>query len=383
MTGHEGHRRWSKWQDPESGGRQGTRSLPADVDGAESGRGSACGPGVSGRQRAQGTKPRRSLGLRLAAGCFLIVLSAVTVLAVFVAGCGANEVGDGGPVSLVSPDTGLGMDGVLGPTGSEEGEASSSEPGSTTHSSAPAATPLSTTGMLTLKVYFVRDEKIAPLSRVVPRTLAVGTAALKELVNGPTPAEAEDGISSYIPPGTGLLELSVADGVATVDLSREFSSGGGSLSMTMRLAQVVFTLTQFPTVDSVRFKLDGEPISVLGGEGVLLDRPVTRQDYEEMSPAILVESPTWGATVGSPLRVTGTANVLEAVFRLDLVDTRGKVLVSEAVRATAGTGTRGLFDVTVNFVTENSDPITLQVYTRSPKDGKPTDMLAIPLRVGP
>ena len=37
--------------------------------------------------------------------------------------------------------------------------------------------------------------------------------------------------------------------------------------MQTRLAQVVYTLTQFPTVDGVVFSLDGEPIDVLGGEG--------------------------------------------------------------------------------------------------------------------
>ena len=84
--------------------------------------------------------------------------------------------------------------------------------------------------------------------------------------------------------------------------------------MFTRLAQVVFTLTQFPTVDGVRFKLDGKLIDTLGGEGIIIDEPLDRDDYEDMSPAILVESPTVGATLRSPMRITGTANVFEAVF---------------------------------------------------------------------
>ena len=70
--------------------------------------------------------------------------------------------------------------------------------------------------------------------------------------------------------------------------------------MLMRLAQVVFTLTQFPTVDGVNFKLDGKAIDVLGGEGIIIDHPMSRADYEDMSPAILVESPTVGNSVSSP-----------------------------------------------------------------------------------
>ena len=118
--------------------------------------------------------------------------------------------------------------------------------------------------------------------------------------------------------------------------------------MFMRLAQVVFTLTQFPTVEGVEFKLDGKPIDVLGGEGIIIDHPMTRADYEDLSPAILVESPTLGDTVSSPVRVTGTANVFEAVFRINIVDWDGLIIADQRVQATSGTGTRGTFDVTIS-----------------------------------
>jgi len=204
---------------------------------------------------------------------------------------------------------------------------------------------------------------------------------MRALLAGPTDAETEAGMFSSIPEGTTFLGLAINDGVATVDLSKEYSSGGGSLSMMMRLAEVVFTLTQFPTVDGVEFKLDGEPIDVLGGEGIIIDHPMTRADYEDMSPAILVESPALGDTVTSPVRVTGTANVFEAVFSINIVDWDGLIIADEVVTATSGTGTRGTFDVTVPFELTKAGPGAIIVFAESPKDGSQINVVEIPVEL--
>jgi hypothetical protein len=47
---------------------------------------------------------------------------------------------------------------------------------------------------------------------------------------------------------------------------------------------VVYTLTQFPTIDEVLFHLDGEPVDVFSGEGVVLEDPVDRSDYATILP---------------------------------------------------------------------------------------------------
>ena len=44
--------------------------------------------------------------------------------------------------------------------------------------------------------------------------------------------------------------------------------------MQYRLAQVVYTLTQFGTVRSVVFQIEGETVTVFGSEGIVLDGPV-------------------------------------------------------------------------------------------------------------
>ncbi len=130
-------------------------------------------------------------------------------------------------------------------------------------------------------------------------------------------------LETQIPEGTQLLGLEISDGVATVDLSSEFQSGGGSLSMRMRVAQVVYTLTQFDSVDGVLFEIDGEPVDAIGGEGVMVDTPQTRKDYEDLLPAIAVTSPGFGWDFTSGDLIEGIANVFEANVSWRILDENG------------------------------------------------------------
>lgn len=241
----------------------------------------------------------------------------------------------------------------------------------------PSATD--TSEVIVLSVFFVRDEKIATVHRTAPKTQQVAAAAMAELLAGPTAEDQAAGMTTAIPEGTEYLGTTIDEGVATVDLSSEFESGGGSLSMSARLAQVVYTLTQFPTVDFVQLTLDGEPVDVFGGDGIVLDRPVGRKDFEDLTPIIFVASPAVNDTVSSPLRVTGTANTFEAAFTLQILDSDGAVLVEQPMTATSGSGTRGAFDATIDFDAEPGSQITLRVFELSAKDGSEVNVVEIPL----
>ena len=297
----------------------------------------------------------------------------VIALLMFTAGCGSgSDVGDGGTVSTSTTEV---LEAITTTTEAPE------ETTTTTLASDTPATTLPSADTVALKVYFSKDEMVCAASRVVPETQQVGAAAMRALLDGPTEVEKTGGMVGNIPKGTTFLGLTIADGIATVDLSKEYSSGGGSLSMFMRLAEVVFTLTQFPTVQGVDFKLDGEPIDVLGGEGIIIDHPMTRADFEDLSPAILVESPTLGNTVGSPLRVTGTANVFEAAFKIEIVNWDGLIIAEKVAHATSGTGTRGEFDETVSFTVDKRGLGALIVSSESGKDGSPINVIEIPLQL--
>jgi hypothetical protein len=132
--------------------------------------------------------------------------------------------------------------------------------------------------------------------------------------------------------------------------------------MQARLAQVVYTLTQFPTVEGVLFSLDGEPIDVLGGEGVVIDHPLTRRDYAELLPAILVTSPALNQAVGSSVVIRGSANVFEANVGIEILDQNGDVLADTFTTATCGTGCRGAFRARVAFEVDGEQMGTIVVH---------------------
>jgi germination protein M len=236
-----------------------------------------------------------------------------------------------------------------------------------------AATPTRVT------VYFVRQGHLAPVRRVLPYTLGVTRAALQALLAGPTAAERKLGYFSSIPAGTTLRDVSIAGSLVTVDLTGTFASGGGSFSMLNRVAQVVFTATQFRSdADRVRFLLDGVPVTAIGGEGVLVRPWVSRVSFEAQAPPILVEYPLRGDTVTSPVTVRGTANVFEAWLLVDVLSPSGQVLAHRNVMASTGTGTRGTFSVTLPVSPGHR---VVVAYTHSAKNGARIDVVRVPVTV--
>jgi germination protein M len=316
------------------------------------------------------------------------VLALIAIIALVSVAC--SNVGSGGTLTPRSPDAG-----TIAPPSAEPSSAPSSEPSFEQPTPGPSEPPAETqppataeptptkapSGATSVRVYLFMDEKLVPVRRQVDATRAVGRASLNALFEGPTDEEAAASppLTTSIPDGTILLGLDIAGGLATVDLSREFESGGGSASMFGRLAQVVYTLTQFPTVERVAFKLDGEPIDVFSGEGIVLDGPSDRMDYEAFLPSVFVERPAWGARLGNPVRVSGIANVFEATFFVEVRDDDGRTLAKERVMATCGTGCWGTFDVSIPYDVSSRRPGEVVTYHLSAMDGSPEDVRSYPV----
>lgn len=288
-------------------------------------------------------------------------LAGLLVGALTLAGCGSDDGDDADGTTTTA----------AGSVSTAPGDTSGTT-GDTTDGTDPAAD----TQVL---VYFVRDEKLAASARTVTGE-GVGAAALEAVLAGPNETESGIGFSNAVPAGTEVLGVDIAGGVATVDLNDAFQSGGGSLSMQLRVAQVVATLTQFDTVETVTIRIDGEEVDGIGGEGVPA-AGLDRTDIEDVTPAILLESPAPGATVASPLRITGTGNTFEATYQWEVLDADGGTVAAGFDTATSGTGTRGTFDTEIDLG-DTTGEITLRLFEASAKDGSEINEVTIPLTVG-
>jgi Immunoglobulin-like domain of bacterial spore germination/Sporulation and spore germination len=232
-------------------------------------------------------------------------------------------------------------------------------------------------GTMRTAVYLLRDGKVTPVERTIPFTLDPERAALAALLEGTMDDEAADGLVSAIPDGTELLDLSLENGTATIDLNSTFEGSGGGGSIQGRVAQVVATLTRYRTVDRVAFEIEGEPVESIGGE-VTVDPPVGRGAIEDQTPQILIESPLPGDAVSTPIRLRGTANVFEANVSIEVKDDTGKVVLRTFTTATSGTGTRGTFDTELSLPDTTGD-VTIVAFEASAEDGRPLHAVELPV----
>jgi len=266
-----------------------------------------------------------------------LALAASCLLALALAGCGSDDEGS-------SP----------GGTTTQPPAQTTDPPAQTSTEEEEHAEPI------VISVYFLRDGKVGITRRNAILGAKVGTAAVEQLLAGPTSTDRAAGLTSAIPVGTRLERLSIDAGTATADFSRELSPGAA--------AQVVYTLTQFPTVR--RVSVDGAA-------------PLGRADLEDLTPAILVEVPAPGYSVSSPVLITGTANTFEATFQVEILDAGGRVVGKRFVTATSGSGTRGTFQAKVPFRVGEKGPGKLVVYELSAEDGSRLHEVEIPLELAP
>ncbi len=139
----------------------------------------------------------------------------------------------------------------------------------------------------TLQVYWLTPTDTS--FKLTPQSVQIGstttpsdllTGAMQQLLSGPSNTT----YSTTVPDGTKLRELTIKPDGIHLDLSKEFTQGGGSAAMTGRLAQVLYTVTSLEPNTPVWLSVDGKLVDTLGGEGLVLDQPLTREQFQKDFP---------------------------------------------------------------------------------------------------
>ncbi len=164
-----------------------------------------------------------------------------------------------------------------------------------------------------MQVYFHRGapddpRTVVATSRSVPKTEAVATAALNELLPGPTAEEQRNGYWSAFVPATAhkLKSVRVTDGVAYVDFLdfRDIiPNASSSFGSTALLAELDTTLHQFPTVKSTVYSFNGDVASFY--EWLQLSPPSSQAAAETEAKRFLLEVAGMRVVFAGASRPTG------------------------------------------------------------------------------
>lgn len=131
-------------------------------------------------------------------------------------------------------------------------------------------------------VYMVKKGRLFAVSLdPLPSAATRPEALLAGVLEGPP---AGSGSGSAIPSDAEAIDVAVVGNVATVDLTQEFKRGAAGRTLALRVAQIVYTLTEDTTIVTVLFNFEGILAPVISDSGRVLERPVGRKDYAGFAP---------------------------------------------------------------------------------------------------
>ena len=193
-------------------------------------------------------------------------------------------------------------------------------------------------------------------------------AAIAAILSGATADGTQVGAYGYQQPwapGT-TATITVTDSQIGIVLNQAGTSGLGTEQQAIAVQSLVWTATAAAQLNvPVR-------VEVAGGQGAFASkpagsysRPSSATSYTELVP-IWVDSPTPGATLTSPVTVTGQACVFEAQFQWQLLQ-GSAVVTSGSAQASVGCPSYGTYTIAVGTLTAGT--YTARLYDLSAKDG--------------
>ncbi len=119
---------------------------------------------------------------------------------------------------------------------------------------------------------------VAPVGLKVPSTAAIAQRSLEYMVQGgPETDMLPAGFSALLPAGTEVLGINLIQDqrLAIVDFSKSFANYKAEDERKI-LEAVTWTLTGFPSIDTVQIKMEGRALKEMPVDGTPLDDPLSR-----------------------------------------------------------------------------------------------------------
>jgi spore germination protein GerM len=101
--------------------------------------------------------------------------------------------------------------------------------------------------------------------------------AMHELIKGPTESEKKRGILSAVPADLKIKSIRCKDGIATIDFNETIEEGANGSILLHRIDQIVFTATQFNTINGIRITINGKNKKFIGSDGLSIGGSLYRR----------------------------------------------------------------------------------------------------------
>ncbi len=131
-----------------------------------------------------------------------------------------------------------------------------------------------------LAVYWIEASKNKLIAVPIAIKAKSNTEAIASVLNtliADNPPEST--LYSAIPANTKVLSVVTKNKEIRINLSKDFTKGGGSASMQGRIIQVLYTATSLELDAKVYLSVEGKSLKYIGGEGLEVPQPMTRKDF--------------------------------------------------------------------------------------------------------
>lgn len=125
---------------------------------------------------------------------------------------------------------------------------------------------------ITVSLYFADETgtSLVQTSKAIPKVEGMARATVETLLEGP---ETDSGLKAPVPAGTELLDINLKaeDKLCIVDFSRELAEQIEENGVTEEVVvySIANTLCQFPSIEQVEFRIEGQTVTTLKGQSDL------------------------------------------------------------------------------------------------------------------